>query len=39
MAFVVEDGSIVANANAYITVSEFDAYWLDRGETFDGATS
>ena len=35
MAFIVENGSIVANANAYITVSEFDSYWLDRGETFE----
>ena len=35
MAFIVENGSIVANANAYITVSEFDAYWIDRGETFE----
>ena len=30
MAFIVEDGSIVPNANAYITVAELKAYWADR---------
>lgn len=31
MAFIVEDGSIVANANAYITVDFYREYWADRG--------
>ena len=30
MAFIVEDGSIVANANAYITVDFYRGYWTDR---------
>ena len=34
MAFIVEDGTIVAGANAYNTVSAFRAYWTDRGVTF-----
>lgn len=33
MAFIVEDGSIVAGANAYITLAEFAAYWSDRNVT------
>lgn len=33
MAFLVEDGSIVAGANAYLSVADFDAYWLDRNIT------
>lgn len=39
MAFTVETGSIVANANAYITVAELDAYWLDRAVTLSGDES
>lgn len=31
MAFVVEDGSGIANANAYITVAYADEYFSDRG--------
>lgn len=37
MAFTVEDGTIVADANAYVTLAEFDAYWTDRGKTFSGS--
>ena len=33
MAFIVEDGSIIANANAYITVAELKAYWDSRADT------
>lgn len=33
MAFIVEDGTIVANANAYITVAEYKAHQADRGQT------
>lgn len=36
MAFIVEDGTGVAGANAYMTVAELDAYWADRGVTLDG---
>jgi hypothetical protein len=36
MAFTVEDGSIVANANAYITVEFFREYFVDRGVTAAG---
>lgn len=31
MAFVVETGAIVANANAYVSVTAARSYWLDRG--------
>lgn len=31
MAFIVEDGSIVAGANAYIDVAFYKSYWNDRG--------
>lgn len=31
MAFIVEDGSNVENANAYVTVEYADAYFTDRG--------
>lgn len=33
MAFIVEDGSVVPGANAYITVAELDAYWASRNVT------
>lgn len=31
MAFVVEDGTGLTNSNSYVSVAEFQAYWLDRG--------
>jgi len=31
MAFVTEDGTGLANSNAYISVAEFKTYWTDRG--------
>lgn len=34
MAFTVEDGTVVAGANAYETVAEFKSYWTDRNVTF-----
>lgn len=34
MAFVVEDGTGLANANAYCTPTEARTYWTDRGVTF-----
>lgn len=34
MTLIVEDGTIVANANGYLTEAELDAYWLDRNVTF-----
>jgi len=33
MAFLVEDGTIVAGATSYTTVAYYKAYWLDRGVT------
>jgi hypothetical protein len=39
MAFVVEDGTGLANANAYCTPTEMRAYWTDRGVTFAQADS
>jgi hypothetical protein len=33
MAFVVEDGSIVANANSFVSVAEANAYHTDRGNS------
>jgi len=33
VSFIVEDGSVVANANAYIAVADADAYFADRGVT------
>ena len=30
MTMIVEDGSIVANANSYMSLVEFQAYWTDR---------
>lgn len=34
MAFIVEDGTGVIDANSYQTVDDFRAYWTDRGTTF-----
>lgn len=34
MALVIEDGSVVANANSYITVAEFKAWADSRGITY-----
>ncbi len=31
MAFVVEDGTGIANANSYVSVAAFIAYWVERG--------
>lgn len=33
---IVENGSIVANANSYVTVAEFQAYCADRNITISG---
>jgi hypothetical protein len=33
MAFIVENGSVVPNATAYISIDELDLYWLDRNVT------
>lgn len=33
MAFVVEDGTGLANANSYVSVADADAYFADRGIT------
>lgn len=30
MTLIVENGTIVANANSYVTVAEADSYWTDR---------
>lgn len=38
MAFVVEDGTGVANANAYITVAFFRAHFTDRGRDVSALT-
>lgn len=34
MALIVEDGTIVAGANGYITLAEFRSYWADRDVEF-----
>ena len=34
MALVVEDGTGVEDADAYVTVAEFEAYWSARGVSF-----
>jgi len=34
MAFIVEDGTGVTDANSYQTVDAFREYWTDRGVTF-----
>lgn len=39
MAFVVEDGTGVSNANSYALVADADAYWADRGNTAWAALS
>lgn len=39
MAFIVEDGTIVADATSYATVAEFDAYWTDRAVTISSTTA
>lgn len=33
--FIVEDGTKVANANSYITVTEFKQYWVNRGVDYE----
>jgi hypothetical protein len=38
MAFVVEDGTGISNANAYITVAYFRAYFTDRGVDLSALT-
>ena len=38
MAIIVEDGSIVANANSYVTDGEFQTYAFERGLTIAAAT-
>lgn len=38
MALIVEDGTIVENANSYITLAYYKQYWADRGETLSGKT-
>lgn len=41
MAFVVEDGTGLADSNSYLTVEELDAYWADVGVqlTIEGASA
>lgn len=39
MAFVIEDGTGISNANALVSDTEFDDYWTDRGTTFSGGTA
>ena len=36
MAFIVEDGTNVENANAYVTVEFADSYFEDKGNSFWG---
>lgn len=38
MAFVVEDGTGISNANAYISVAFYRAYFLDRGRDVSAQT-
>lgn len=38
MALIVEDGTIVAGANGYISVAELDQYWLDRNVSLSETT-
>lgn len=38
MAFVVEDGTGLSNANAYISVAYYRAYWTDRGRDVSAQT-
>ncbi len=39
MAFTVEDGTGLANANAYITKAEFVAYWADRNHNLTSSNA
>ena len=39
MAIIVEDGSIVANANSYVSDAELSTYAADRGITLTGTVS
>jgi len=34
MAIIVEDGTIVANSNSYVTAAELKSYAVERGITF-----
>jgi len=36
MAFIIEDGTGVADANSYGSVANYRAYWLDRGRDLSG---
>lgn len=36
MAIIVEDGTIVTNANSYVTTAELEAYSAERGVTLTG---
>jgi hypothetical protein len=38
MAFIVEDGTGLQDANAYISLNEFNSYWDDRGFDHSGST-
>lgn len=38
MAIIVEDGSIVANANSYVTDAEFQTYAFERGKEIAAST-
>jgi hypothetical protein len=38
MAFTVENGTGLADANSYITIAEFRAYWTDRGVDYQSHT-
>lgn len=37
MALIIEDGSIVANANSYVTAQEFEDWMTDRGYAVEGS--
>ena len=39
MAFVVEDGTGKTDSNSYVSVAEFEAYWLDRNNDMSGETT
>lgn len=40
MAFTLEDGTGIANANAYVATATVDTYWSDRGnESWDGSAA
>lgn len=36
MALVIEDGSVVANANSYVTTAELDTFLANRGKFLEG---